>query len=57
MPKNPGLLGPKRNMKVPIILRSNKVKKATESITSKHWINQDNKSNKEYLKDSASFED
>lgn len=40
-PKNVGLLGPTRSIKNPITFRSNKVKKATDSIIRRHWSNQD----------------
>ena len=58
-PIKEGLLGPKRIMNKPIILRSNKVKKATDSITKRHWRNQDKKSmNEGYSGESfISFED
>lgn len=52
------LLGPNRRWNKPMTLRSNNVKKATESKIRRHWINQVRKSiSKEYLEDIFSFED
>lgn len=43
------LLGPKRLWNSPITLRSNKVKKATESKINKHWTNQQTRIIREYF--------
>lgn len=58
IPINPGLLGPTRSINKPITFRSKRVKKATESIINKHWINHVKKRIRKYwVNDIVSFED